>query len=456
MSAAPRLRISARWVLPVTAAPIENGAVLIDADGRIAEVGVTDQVPTESVGHLDLGDAVLLPGLVNAHAHPELAAFRGLLEDLPFHEWIPTLMRCKREGALTDDDCLTAARWTCVDSLRAGTTTLAATETSGAAVAALLESGQRGVVFLETFGPAPDQMRAALTDLQQRLDRIAPLANDRVRLGVSPHAPYTVSDELYVGAADVARRAGLPLATHAAEAEVEELLVRHGTGPFAAGLRTRGITTPPRGQSTIELLDRLGVLELRPLLIHCVRLSGADIQRIRDSGSTIVHCPIANARLGHGIAPVVEARAAGVSVALGTDSVASNNRLDLIDEARVAQLMQRARLAATGPLPGTELLELITLAGARALGLADRIGSLERGKDADLCAVALTGAHTAPAPDPYAALFHAARGTDVILTMVQGRVLFDGRAVTTLNETELARRINALGSRLLEGKNRAC
>lgn len=453
MSAVPRLRVSARWILPVTAEPIENGALLITTDGRIAEVGSAERVSSESVGHLDLGDAVLMPGLVNAHAHPELAGFRGLLEDLPFHEWIPTLLRCKRAAALTDDDYLTAARWTCVDSLRAGTTTLAATETSGAAVTALRESGQRGVVYLETFGPAPAQQSASLGALRQRFEQLAPLANDRVRLGISPHAPYTVSDELYVAVADFARREGLPLATHVAEAEVEELLVREGAGPFAAGLRTRGIATPPRAQSTIELLQRLGVLGLKPLLIHCVRIDQGDVQRIRDSGSTIVHCPIANARLGHGIAPIVEARAAGIPIALGTDSVASNNRLDLLEEARVAQLMQRARLAATGPLPARELLELVTLAGARALGLADRIGSLEPGKDADLCAITLARPHNAPAPDPLAAVFHAARGSDVILTMVQGRVLFDGRAVTTLNEAELEPRIREVGARLLHGKN---
>jgi cytosine/adenosine deaminase-related metal-dependent hydrolase len=453
VSSSPRLRISARWVLPVTSAPIENGAVLITADGRIAAVGPADQVPGDSVGHLDLGEAVLLPGLVNVHAHPELAGFRGLLDDLPFHQWIPTLMRCKRAAELTDEDYLTAARWTTIETLRAGMTTVAATETSGAAVTALAESGQRGVVYLETFGPAPEQANASLAELRERIAKLGALVNDRVQLGVSPHAPYTVSDDLYQQTANFARVEGLPMATHAAEAEVEELLIREGAGPFAAGLRTRGIATPPRGESTIELLQRLGVLSLKPLLIHCVRIDRDDIQRIRDSGSTIAHCPIANARLGHGIAPIVEARAAGIPVALGTDSVASNNRLDLLEEARVAQLAQRGRLAAAGPLPAQELLELVTLCGARALGLDDRIGSLDPGKDADLCAVTLTGSHTLPSEDPLATLFHAAGASDVIMTMVQGRVLFDGRTVITQNEAELEPCIRELGVRLRNGRD---
>jgi cytosine/adenosine deaminase-related metal-dependent hydrolase len=448
MSLGPRLRISARWVLPVTGPPIENGAVLITGDGKIAEVGPAQTVMADSVGHMNLGDAVLLPGLVNVHAHPELAGFRGLLDDLPFHLWIPTLMRCKREAALTDEDYAIAARWTCIEALRAGITTLAATEASGAGVSALLESGMRGIVYLETFGPAPHQVSDSMTELRQRVAEFGAIANERVRIGVSPHAPFTVSDDLFVAVAEFAQTEGLAVATHAAESEVEELLVRDGAGPFAAGLRARGIETPQRANTPIELLDRLGVLALQPLLIHCVRLLDDDLRRIADSGSSIAHCPIANARLGHGIARVVEAREAGITVGLGTDSVASNNRLDLLEEARVAQLMQRARLTASGPLPSDQLLELATIAGARALGIDDRVGSIEVGKDADLCAVALHAAHAVPSPDPVSALFHAARGSDVILTMVQGHVLFDGRTVATLDEPGLKHRLSAVADRL--------
>jgi cytosine/adenosine deaminase-related metal-dependent hydrolase len=455
MSLGPRLRIRARWVLPVTSPPIENGAVLITGDGKIAEVGPAEIVTADSVGHMDLGEAVLMPGLINVHAHPELAAFRGLLDDLPFHLWIPNLMRCKREAALTDDDYDVAACWTCVEALRAGITTLAATETSGAAVTALLESGMRGIVYIETFGPAPYQVTESMAELRQRITQLGASANDRVRLGVSPHAPFTVSNELFVAAASFARTENLPLATHAAESEVEELLVREGAGPFAAGLRARGIETPHRANTPVELLERLGVLALQPLLIHCVRLNDDDLRRIAGSGSAIAHCPIANARLGHGIARIVEARAAGITVGLGTDSVASNNRLDLLEEARVAQLMQRVRLTASGPLPSSQLLELATISGARALGIDERVGSLDPGKDADLCAVALNGAHAVPVPDPVSALFHAARGSDVVLTMVQGHVLFDGRTVATLNEPQLKARLNAVGHRLRRARGLA-
>jgi cytosine/adenosine deaminase-related metal-dependent hydrolase len=448
MSSPRRQLLTARWVLPVTKPLIENGAVLVDQQGRIEAVGPIDQIAVADVERRDLGDAVLLPGLINLHAHPELCAFRGLLDDLPFHFWIPTLMRCKKAAALTDDDSDVAARWTCVEALRAGITTIGATETSGAAAGALNEVGMRGVVYLEAFGPAASQVSESIGDLRRRIARVSGHANDRVQLGISPHAPYTVSDALFITAAGLARSEGFPLATHAAEAEAEEQLIRDGAGPFAAGLRTRGIATPQRGHSTIELLDRLGVLDCKPLLIHCVRIGTEDLERIRDRGATIAHCPVANARLGHGCAPIAEARAAGIPVGIGTDSVASNNRMDILEEARIAQITQRARLESSGALPASELLAMVTLEAARALGLEQRVGSLTPGKDADLCAIALDHAHTVPHGDVTGALFHAARSSDVVLTMVQGRVLFERGAVLTLNEPELRERVNAVAVRL--------
>jgi len=166
------------------------------------------------------------------------------------------------------------------------------------------------------------------------------------------------------------------------------------------------------------------------------------------AGASVAHCPTANARLGHGVAPVVELRAAGVNVALGTDSVASNNRLDLLEEARTAQLLQRARLASASALAGAELLELATIAGARALGLADRIGSLEPGKDADLCAVRTECPHTEPALDPLATLFQAARGSDVVLATVRGRVLYRAGRFLTLDPAGQYPLVRQLAARL--------
>lgn len=447
---------TASWVLPVSTPPIRDGALLVNDAGRIAAVGPLESMPPDSEARrIELGDAILLPGLINVHAHPELSAFRGLLDDLPFHEWIPALMRCKRGAQLSFDDYLDAARWTCVESLRHGITTIGATEDSGAAVIALREARMRGLVYLEVFGPAPDQVESSMALLREKIQRFAPETSEHVRIGVSPHAPYTVSDELYRAVAELAVRSHLPVATHTAEAEVEELLVRDGVGPFAAGLRTRGIETAPRAASTVALLERTGILACQPLLIHALRFDDEDLARAADAGATIAHCPIANARLGHGIARTVEMRAAGLRVAIGTDSVASNNRLDLLEEARIAQLLQRARLQSASALSSTELLEMITIDAARLLGIADRVGSLEAGKDADFCVVSLVQPHNVPAPDPVGALFHSARGSDVIMTAVRGEMLYVGGSVIPFDVSALRARMTEMGERLRNARGEA-
>jgi cytosine/adenosine deaminase-related metal-dependent hydrolase len=438
----------AAWVLPVATPPIRDGVVLVEGTGRIAAVAPAAALePPPGAERVELGEAVLLPGLVNVHAHPELAMFRGALEDLPFREWILRLVGAKR-AVLGAADFEAAARWTMVEAARAGITTLAATEASGASARALREAGLRGIVYQEAFGPDPGQAAGALRELRAALESLRAHETDRVRIGVSPHAPYTVSDALYRAVTELAVADGLPVAVHVAESAAERALVVEGAGDFAPGLRTRGIATPPRGRSPIELLDRLGVLAARPLLIHCVDLDAEDVDRIADSGSAVAHCPVANAKLGHGVAPVPALREAGVRVGLGTDSVGSNNRMDLLEEARVASLLHRSVHRRPDLLPAAELLRLCTVEGARALGLEDRIGTLEPGKEADLCAVSLRLPHTRPVHDPVATLFHSARGSDVVLTVVGGRTVFRDGRVTTLEEAEVRAAVEDAAERL--------
>lgn len=440
----------ARWVLPVTAPPIRDGAVLVGSDGRIAAVGPArsiDASPDTPV--TDLGEAILLPGLINAHGHAELSIFRGALEDLQFPDWILRLVGTKRT-VLSEEDHLAAARWTTVEAIRAGITTFAGTEASDAGIRALQETGMRGVIYQEVFGPDPADAEASLEELSTRVARLRANTDERVRIGISPHAPFTVSDRLYELASEYARAESLPMAVHIAESVAERALVTAGEGAFAPGLRARGIDTPTRGSSPIELLDRLGVLQAQPLLIHCVDVDGSDIQRIADAGCSVAHCPVANAKLGHGVAPVEELREAGINVAIGTDSVGSNNRLDLLEEARIAALMQRGRLRRPEALPPAELLRMVTVDGARALGMSGEVGELRAGMQADLCAVSIEAPHTRPVHDPVATLFHAARASDVNLTVVGGRVLYAGAQVLTLDEAEVREAVDRCAERMRE------
>lgn len=411
------IRYRARWVVPIASPPIPNGIVAVDGD-RIAYVGsVVDAPPGDED---DLGDVVLMPGLVNAHCHLELTAMRGFLEDLDFRRWILRLTAA-RQAVLDRDALLDSARYGLEEGVRAGITTYADTCASGVVMQAMREAGVRGVMYQEVFGPNPAQCADSIRGLREAVAGLRYLETPLVRLGVSPHAPYTVSDDLFRATAELAREQHLPVAIHIAESEVEHRLVVHGDGGFAEGLRRRGIPVAPRGRSPVGLLSDLGVLDLRPLLIHCVRVDDTDIASIAASGSSVAHCPASNAKLGHGIAPAVALRAAGVPVGLGTDSMASNNHMDILAEARLALLMQRLNLGSVETPDALGVLEMATIGGATAIGLGGITGTLEVGKQADLAAFALDRAR--PTFDPIVAAVYSITGADARFVAVAGRPL---------------------------------
>jgi 5-methylthioadenosine/S-adenosylhomocysteine deaminase len=403
--------------------PIADGVVAVEGD-RIAYVGTSAGAPP-GADH-DLGNALLLPGLVNAHCHLELTAMRGFLEDLEFRRWILRLTNARR-AVLDRNALLDSARYGIEEGIRAGITSFADTCESGVVIQAMREAGVRGVMFQEVFGPDPAQCASSIAELREKIAGLRYLESPLVRVGVSPHAPYTVSDDLFRATAALARELRLPMAIHIAESELERELVVHASGAFADGLRKRGIGVAPRARSSIDLLARLGVLDAEPLLIHCVRVDERDIQVIAGSRSPVAHCPASNAKLGHGIAPLTELLAAGVTVGLGSDSMASNNRMDMLDEARLALLTQRARLLSSDVPSAGVVLELATIGGARAIGLSALIGTLEVGKQADLAAFALD-AH-APTHDPVAAAVHSIAGGQARFVAVAGRVLLEGGAL---------------------------
>ena len=420
-----------RWVLPISRPSFEDGVVGVE-NGRIAWVGPAREAPPGET--VSLGNCALMPGLVNVHTHLELTAMRGWLEDLSFRKWIIRLTKARRD-VLDRDRLLASARLGIAEGLLAGITTYADTCESGVVHEAMRGMGVRGVMYLEVFGPQPEQSQSALRDLVERLAPLRGSDTALVRSGISPHAPYSVSDELFAGAARLAIEERLPIAVHAAESEAEQRLVTEGQGDFADALRARGIEVQPRAASTIALLERAGVLRARPLLIHCVRAGRDDVTRIVDHGCSVAHCPASNAKLGHGIADLGGWLDAGVSVGLGSDSVASNNRMDVLDEARLAVLLARATQRRWDTLSATLGLELATIRGASALGLEGEIGTLEPGKSADLAAFPLEGLDAQPVQDPESALLFATSGRGARLVLVAGRELVrDGRLVRGVDD----------------------
>lgn len=442
------IRYRARWIVPISSPPIADGVVAVDGD-RIAYVGASAGAPP-GADH-DLGNALLLPGLVNAHCHLELTAMRGFLEDLEFRRWILRLTNARR-AVLDRSALLDSARYGLEEGIRAGITSFADTCESGVVIQAMREAGVRGVMFQEVFGPDPAQCASSIAELREKIAGLRYLESPLVRVGVSPHAPYTVSDDLFRATAELAREQRLPMAIHIAESELERQLVVDASGAFADGLRKRGIDVNTRGRSSIDLLDRLGVLDVEPLLIHCVRVDERDIQTIATSRSPVAHCPASNAKLGHGVAPLTELLAAGVTVGLGSDSVASNNRMDILDEARLALLTQRARGLSSSMPNARAVLELATFGGARAIGLSELVGTLDVGKQADLAAFALDA--RAPTHDPVTAAVHSISGGQARFVAVAGRVLLDGGVLASPRpglDERVQRHADALGQWLAGG-----
>lgn len=436
------IRYHADWLVPVSAAPVRDGTVAVQ-DGRIIYAGPRSDAPPGSDAHL--GAVILCPGLVNVHTHLELTVMRGFLEGLEFRDWILRLTAAKRT-ALTQADLLDSARLGVEEAIRAGVTTLADTCDSGVAFDAMLEAGVRGIMYQEVFGPDPAQCDASMAELRDKTARLRLRETHLVRAGISPHAPYTVSDRLFTAVAHYANAEGLPVAVHIGESQAESDLVERGSGPFASGLRKRGIDVHPRARSPIGLLEVTGLLRNSPLLIHAVRVDTADIALMRQHDARVAHCPVSNARLGHGIAPLAEYRLAGVRVGLGSDSVASNNRMDLLHEAHVAVLMQGAG-GARASISAHDAIRLATLGGAEALGLAGEIGSLEAGKSADLAAFRCDVPGGIPVQDPAAALVHSLSGRDATFVAVAGRVLLrDGQR--TSGDPAVSDRVRDAGERL--------
>jgi len=241
----------------------------------------------------------------------------------------------------------------------------------------------------------------------------------------------------------------LPLMMHAAESEAEELFLREGAGIFADGLAKRGIEwTPPR-VSTIQYLRDCGILDTRPLLAHCIRVDDRDIEVLQETGAKVAHCPKSNAKLGHGRAPLAKFVEAGVTVGLGSDSVASNNTCDLMEEARFAVLSARNAGGFENPfLTASQMLAAATAGGARCLGFEKGIGVLAEGAQSDLVIVALDGVHQTPVYDPVTTLIFASSGRDVVLTIIAGREVYRDRRVVGVDEERLKARLNEIAQKL--------
>jgi 5-methylthioadenosine/S-adenosylhomocysteine deaminase len=401
--------VSADWVVPVEGRPIRDGAVAIDDAGDIVAVGPADELGRGT----HYPDAVVLPGFVNAHSHLEYAVYAGFGDGLGFAEWIGLHVERKQRIGLADMEAI--ARLGALECLRSGITTVGDCSFVGAAATACADLGLRGIVYLEVFGSSTEAISERFEPMR---DRIEPSLSDRVRLGISPHAPYTCTVELYRACAEL----DLPVATHLAESEAETAFLRSGTGGWES---FADLLVEPLGTTGIRALADAGLLDSDVLAAHCVQADAEEIALLARHGVAVAHCPRSNALLGCGIAPLRDLIDAGIRVCIATDSPASTPSFDMFDEMRAAIAGARARERRPDALSAAEALELATLGGARALGLDGSLGSLAPGKRADLTVLSLADSAFVPWEDPVTAAVLGGSPDRVVATLVSGEPRFE-------------------------------
>jgi cytosine/adenosine deaminase-related metal-dependent hydrolase len=429
---------AADWVVPVSAPPLADGAVLVESD-RIAAVGPAAELTRAHPGasRVDLPGCALAPGFVNLHAHIEYAAYSGLGDGLAFGPWIAAHTR--RTWSIGAEGLGAMAPLGAAECLRSGVTTLVDAAYGGASVRACGAAGLRAIVAIEAFGGDDADAPAVADELERRVDALAAESGPLVELALSPHAPYTVGLALFGEIVARARARGMRVVTHLGESTHElDALVR-GTGVLAHSVA-------PYGRHPILELAERGLLGPETVVAHAVHVGDEEIAALAETGAAVAHCPRSNAVLGCGVAPLARLRAAGVRVGLGTDSPSSALSLDMFDELRAALFLARASAGDPEALSTASVLQLATLDGARALGLDDR-GALAPGLLADFIAVRLDRTPFWPCDDPVAALVLG--GSPALVTLVA----IGGKPMYHVDSTEFERALPAAAaarSRLIE------
>jgi 5-methylthioadenosine/S-adenosylhomocysteine deaminase len=399
--------VSADWVVPIEGEPIAEGAVAIADDGRIAAVGRR--------GELGEGErfdgCVITPGFVNCHSHLEYAVYAGFGDGLAFPAWIA--IHVERKQKLDLDDMRAIATDGALACLQSGITTVGDCSFAGAAAEAAAATGLRARVYVEAFSLGG----TTIERFERIRERIAPVLSDRVRLGVSPHAPYTCTLELYEECAAL----GLPTATHLAESIAEGEFLIDGSGDWSSFGEM--LVSPP-GETGVRMLAKAGLLGPNLMAAHCVHVDAEEIELLATHGVGVAHCPRSNGILGCGVAPLAELLEAGVAVGIATDSPASTPSFDLFEELRAAIVGARARAQSPEALSAERALELATLGGAKVLGMDGEVGSLVPGKWADLTAVTLEGSPFEPVENPATAVVLGGSPDRVVATLVAGEDVY--------------------------------
>lgn len=403
--------ISAKWIVTISGEVLENSSVVIN-DGRIIDVlgGEAWQSQYKPADNIRLDEHVLMPGLINLHTHAAMTLMRGLADDQPLMTWLQEHIWPAEKQVLSERYVRDGTLLGCAEMLAGGTTCFADMYFYPEAVArATIQAGMRaniGLVVLEfPTAYASDADDYLLKGLEAR----DPWRNhDLLTASLAPHAPYTVENRSFEKILTYAEQLGLSIHTHLHETqdELKQSIEKYRQRP-------------------LQRLAELGVLGPNFFAAHCVHLEPSEMEMLAEFGCHVAHCPSSNLKLASGIAPISELLKLGVNVGIGTDGAASNNRLDMFAEMRLAALLAKGFSGDAAALPARKALEMVTIDAARALGMDDKIGTVEIGKLADLTAVRIADPETLPCFDPVSHLVYVAGREHVTHTWVAGELRYE-------------------------------
>lgn len=433
--------IEARWIIPVEPAGmvLHNHAIAIDK-GVIQSILPNDKASLQFAPreHMVLSQHALIPGLINLHTHAAMSLMRGLADDLPLIEWLNNHIWPTEIKHVNADFVLDGTKLACAEMLKGGTTCFNDMYYfPEASVQAALTAGMRGSIGMSVINfptayasDADDYLAKGLAMRDEY--RHHPLLS----FCFAPHAPYTVSDKTLTNILTYAEQLDLPIHIHLHETDVE----------VTNSLETFGLRP-------IARLHQLGLLSPSLIAVHMIHLTREEIELTGNQGCSIAHCPSANLKLASGFAPISALLNQGINIGLGSDGAASNNRLDMFEEMRLAALLAKAQSGRAEELPAHQALQMATLNGAKALGLGERIGSLVKGKMADITAVDFSSLELSPCYDPISHLVYSAGRQHVSHVWVDGKILLNEGKFTTLDERELLHRAAFWRDRIRIKKN---
>lgn len=431
--------IHARWVIPVTDGDpvLGHHSIAID-DGRIVDILPTDQAKSDYQGHIEnnYSKHALIPGLINSHTHASMNLFRGMADDLPLMDWLNNHIWPAEQKWINEEFVQDGSELAMAEMLRSGTTCfndmyffpdVTARVASDAGIRACV--GLIVIDFPTIWAQQADEYIEKGLDLRDKYR-----SSSLIHTPFAPHAPFTVSDEPLQKIRMLADEMDLPVHMHIHETahEVDEAVNNSGKRP-------------------LQRLHELGMVSPNLVAVHMTQLSDDEIKLLAESGSHVVHCPESNLKLASGFCPVQKLLDAGINVALGTDSSASNNDLDMLGEMRSAALLAKGVAMDATAVSAEQALRMATINGARALGLDQQTGSLEPGKYADIVAIDFDTLESTPVYHPVSHLVYSCNRNQVSDVWVAGKHLLKDRALTTLDEQKILRKTAGWNDKIQNG-----